>query len=152
MDDPGPQPHAQQQQQGAPAQEHHHRTLSHPSHPYEQPSQQERRIQALKAKQERLEEEIEKLKYDLEHERDEDITHAQPTEKPAGRLLLGLDVGTTGAKAFIYDERCTTHHTTHTCAAVDTHRVVLTRVHVRDRVAAQRELHCRLLQRADAHP
>lgn len=101
----GPQPHAQQQQQGAPAQEHHHRTLSHPSHPYEQPSQQERRIQALKAEQERLEEEIEKLKYDLEHERDEDITHAQPTEKPAGRLVLGLDVGTTGAKAFIYDER-----------------------------------------------
>ncbi|ELR14760.1 uncharacterized protein ACA1_391180 [Acanthamoeba castellanii str. Neff] len=69
------------------------------------PSQQERRIQALKAEQERLEEEIEKLKYDLEHERDEDITHAQPTEKPAGRLVLGLDVGTTGAKAFIYDER-----------------------------------------------
>ena len=115
MEDPGPQPpqpQAQQQQQGAPAQEHH-RTLSHPPHsPHEQRSQQERRIQALKAKQERLAEQIEKLQHDLE--REGDTTHAQPTEKPVGCLLLGLDVGTTGAKAFIYDERCTlTHHAHH---------------------------------------
>lgn len=29
-----------------------------------------------------------------------------PKERAVGKLLLGLDVGTTGAKAFIYDERC----------------------------------------------
>jgi hypothetical protein len=90
---------------------HHHHKPTHVSRsfsPGEEPDDdslqlEQLRLQALKAKQERLAEQIQELESRLADEREEKASRAH-REKAVGRLLLGLDVGTTGAKAFIYDE------------------------------------------------